>query len=127
MTKLNLLLPDNQYTEIRVVEGSTGIAEIKANLWDQKKEEIIAMASEKHHKLSIEPSISLKVDNQGSIALAHNPVYYAQTKFFDFKYHYICDKVAVGQKSLQYIATSKMITDELTKVLIHIKFHTFVK
>ncbi len=38
LTELGLLLPSNQYTEIRVVEGSTGAAEIKANLRDQEEE-----------------------------------------------------------------------------------------
>lgn len=39
LTELGLLLPSDQYAEIKVVEGSTGAAEIKANLRDQEEEE----------------------------------------------------------------------------------------
>lgn len=46
---------------------------------------------------STDPFISLKSNNQQSIALAYNAVYHAQTKYIDIQYHYICDEVAVGQ------------------------------
>lgn len=36
----------------------------------------------------------LKADNQGFIALAHNSVFYGQTKQINIQYHYIKDKVA---------------------------------
>ena len=42
--------------------------------------------------------IPLKGDNQGSIALAHNPVFYSRTKHIDIQHHYIRDEVA-SQKS----------------------------
>lgn len=49
---------------------------------------------------SRDPFISLKGDNQGSIALTHNPVYHTRTKHFDIQYYYICDEVAIGQINL---------------------------
>lgn len=94
LTELNLLLPDDQYAEIKVVEGNIGIAEIKANLRDQEKKEVVAIISKKHLKLSIEPSISLKGDNQESITLIHNLVYHTLTNYIDIQHHYIRDKVA---------------------------------
>lgn len=106
------------------MEGSTGAAEIKANLRDQEEEEHEGMVS---NAASTDPSISLKGDNQGSIALAHNPVYHARTKHIDIQHHYIRDEVAAGRINLQYIPTSEMIADGLTKALTHAKFHTFVK
>lgn len=76
---------------------------------------------------STDTPISLKVDNQGSIILAHNPVYFAQIKYIDIQYHSISDKLAAGQINLQYIQTCEIITDGLIKALTHTKFHSFVK
>lgn len=42
-------------------------------------------------------AILLKDNNQESIALAHNPVYQAQTKHIDIQHYYICNKVATRQ------------------------------
>ncbi len=71
--------------------------------------------------------MSLKGDNQGSIALAHNPVFHARTKHIDIQHHYIHDEVAPGRIDLQYMPTSEMIADGLTKALTQAKFHIFVK
>lgn len=38
--------------------------------------------------------ILLKINNQSSIALAYNPVFYSETKHIDIQHHYICDEVA---------------------------------
>lgn len=81
--ELNLLLSNNQYIKIKVVEKYTVAVEIKVNLWDQEEKEVVAMASKKYLELSTEPSIFLKGNNQGSIALAHKPIYYAQIKYID--------------------------------------------
>ena len=121
LTELGLLLPDDQYAEIKVVEESTVAAEIKANLREQEEEIVVTKPSKEH------VPISLKGDNQGSIALAHNHVYHARTKHIDIQHHYIRDEVAAGRINLQYIPTSEMIADGLTKALTHAKFHTFVK
>lgn len=45
-------------------------------------------------------AISLKSDNQGSIALVHNLVYHAQTKHIDIQHYSICNKVTVSQINL---------------------------
>lgn len=72
-------------------------------------------------------SLFLKDDNQGSIALAHNPVFHARTKHIDIQHHYIHDKVAAGRIDLQYIPMSEMIVDGMTKALTQAKFQLFVK
>lgn len=79
-----------------------------------------------HPSTSIK-AIPLKGDNQESIALAHNSVYHAQTKYIDIEYHYIHNEVAAGQINLQYISTNEMIADGLTKALTHAKFYIFIK
>ena len=73
-----------------------------------------------------QPAIPLKGDNQGSIALAHNPVFHARTKHIDIQHHYIRDEVAAGRINLTYVPTSEMIADGLTKALTHAKFHDFI-
>ncbi len=72
-------------------------------------------------------AISLKGDNQKSIALAHNPVYHVWTKHINIKPDYICDKVAAGRINLQYIPINKIIADGLTKAFTQVKFHIFIK
>ncbi|KAG0574652.1 hypothetical protein KC19_VG280100 [Ceratodon purpureus] len=56
-------------------------------------------------------------DNQGSINLAHNPVYHGRTKHIEVKHHFIREKVASGEIKLEYIPTSDQIADTLTKPL----------
>lgn len=73
-----------------------------------------------------DPTVLLKSDNQGSLVLAHNPVFYAKTKHIDIQHHYICDKVAAKKIELTYVLTGKMIADGLTKLLTHARFQTFV-
>lgn len=72
-------------------------------------------------------SISFKSNNQGLIAFVHNLVYYTQKKHIDIQYHFIRDKVAARQINFQYIPTTKMIVNRLTKAFTHAKFNTFVK
>ena len=133
LTELGLLQPTEQYAEIKIAERSTGAAEIKANLRDQEKERRDSLFNATPSNTTApltdvtKRSISLKGKNQGSIALAHNPVYHARTKHIDIQHYYICDEVAAGRIDLQYIPTSEMVADELTKALTHAKFHGFVK
>ncbi len=45
--------------------------------------------------------VSLKKDNQGSITLAHNPVFHARTKRIYIQHHYIRDRFAAARIDLQ--------------------------
>lgn len=63
----------------------------------------------------------LNCDNQGSIALAKNPLFQSRSKHFDNKYHWIREKVTDNTVILKYINTSQMIADFLTKSLFRPK------
>jgi hypothetical protein len=56
-------------------------------------------------------------DNQGSIALAKNPVFHARTKYVDVQHHFVREKVASGEVELQFVSTKNQIADGLTKAL----------
>lgn len=75
----------------------------------------------------VEKKIPLKGDNQGSIALAHNPVFHSRTKLIDIQHHYIRNEVASQRIELSYVSTEEMIADGLTKALTHAKFHRFIE
>ena len=70
---------------------------------------------------TITNSITLRVDNQGSIALAKNPVDHAKSKHIDIRYHYVREKVEAGTVELKYCATEDMAADILTKSLAKAK------
>lgn len=67
---------------------------------------------------------TLNCDNQGSIALASNPLFQARSKHFDNKYHWVREKVSDKTIALKYIPTALMIADFLTKALFRPK-HAF--
>jgi hypothetical protein len=56
-------------------------------------------------------------DNQGAIALGHNPQFHARTKHIDIQYHFIREYIEKGQLTLEYCATEEMLADALTKGL----------
>lgn len=56
-------------------------------------------------------------DNQGAIALAHNPEYHARTKHIDVQYHFVRECVEMGKVELVYCPTEDMVADALTKPL----------
>jgi transposase InsO family protein len=60
---------------------------------------------------------TLYSDNQGSIALAHNPEHHARTKHIAIRYHFIREHVADKTISLTFIGTSDMAADFFTKAL----------
>ena len=71
--------------------------------------------------------ISLKGDNQELIVLAYNPVFHSRTKHLNIQHYYICNKIASQKIQLSYVPREEIITDSLTKALIYIKFHRFIK
>ena len=56
-------------------------------------------------------------DNQGAIALAHNPEYHARTKQIDVQYRFVRECVEMGKVKLVYCPTEEMVADTLTKAL----------
>jgi hypothetical protein len=66
-------------------------------------------------------------DNQGAIALAHNPLYHARTKHIDIQVHFIRECVSNDQIELQYCPTDDMVADVLTKALGREKHWRFMR
>lgn len=64
----------------------------------------------------------IKEDNQGTIAIARNPVSHSRTKHIEIKYHYVRETIMDGQVSLEYCPTEEMIADLLTKPLASERF-----
>ena len=123
LTELGLLQPDQQHALIKVSEGNTCTQAIQ-------QDPVIARRGESELGVSDgvgDIVIPLKGDNQGSIALAHNPVFHSRTKHIDIQHHYIRDEVASQRIQLSYVPTEEMIADGLTKALTHVKFHRFVE
>ena len=123
LTELGLLQPDQQHALIKVSGGNTCAQAIQ-------QDRVIARGGGSESGVSDgvgDIVIPLKGDNQGSIALAHNPVFHSRTKHIDIQHHYIRDEVASQRIQLSYVPTEEMIADGLTKALTHVKFHRFIE
>lgn len=92
LTELGLLQPDRQHALIKVSEHNASVRAIHEDLvFERGGESEVTVGKSK----DVEPVfIPLKGDNQGSIALAHNPVFHSRTKHIDIQHHYIRDEVA---------------------------------
>ncbi len=64
-------------------------------------------------------------DNQGTIALAKNPVNRRRCKHIDIKYHFIRSTVNEGRVTLMYCSTDNMIADVMTKPVNKLKLKKF--
>ena len=69
--------------------------------------------------------ILIKEDNQGTIAVARNPVSHNRTKHIDIKFHYVREALEDGIIDLTYCPTEQMTADILTKPLVRQQFETF--
>jgi hypothetical protein len=56
-------------------------------------------------------------DNQSALRLVANPEFHARTKHIDVQYHYVRELMEDGVITVEYIPTSKMAADCLTKPL----------
>ena len=83
----------------------------KESIWIQR------LLSELGQKAAIKNTNVIFEDNQGAIALAHNPAHHARTKHIDIQYHFVRDCVENGKVKLEYCPTAKMVADALTKPL----------
>ena len=62
-------------------------------------------------------STELFSDNQGAIALAKNPVSHSRVKHIDLGYHFILEAIQNRIIWVQYIPTTEITADSLTKAL----------
>jgi hypothetical protein len=79
-------------------------------------------------ELGFAPSRSIKLygDNQASIAIAHNPVGHTRAKQIDIRFHYLRELVERSVLSIEYVKTTAMLADGLTKPLPPVTFTRFV-
>jgi hypothetical protein len=59
----------------------------------------------------------LKCDNQGAIAAMNNPMQHSKLKHVELRYHFIREAVKTAQLNIEYVRSSDMIADILTKSL----------
>ena len=64
-----------------------------------------------------EPPTDLFSDNQSAIALSHNPVSHARAKHIDIRHHFVREAIQDKVIWVQYIPTTEMTADSLTKAL----------
>ncbi|KAH9075144.1 hypothetical protein Ae201684P_003829 [Aphanomyces euteiches] len=61
-------------------------------------------------------------DNQPAIAVASNPVHHARTKHIDVRYHFIRERIQLGDVKLKYVSSKDNVADIFTKPLPHLEF-----
>lgn len=66
-------------------------------------------------------------DNQGTVALAKNPVSRQRCKHVDIKYHFIRSSVNDRKIFLEYCPTEQMVADLMTKPATKFKLNKFAK
>lgn len=64
-------------------------------------------------------------DNQGTIALANNPVNRQRSKHIDIKFHFIRSELKNGKFVLKYCPTSDMLADIMTKPATRFQLQKF--
>lgn len=102
LTELGLLQPDQQHALIKVSQNNTSVQSIHQDLGDER-----GGGNELAERSESEIVVPLKGDNQGSIALAYNPVFHSRTKHINIQHHYIRDEVGAGRIELSYIQPTK--------------------
>jgi hypothetical protein len=63
----------------------------------------------------------IQCDNNGTIAMAHNPQFHKRAKHINIRWHWICDIVEAGTIDIQSCRDPEQTADVLTKVLAHPK------
>ena len=69
----------------------------------------------------------IKADNQGCIALAHNPVSHSRAKHINIRHYFIQERIQRDEIAFQYISTKDMLANIFVKSLpreMFVKFQT---
>ena len=59
----------------------------------------------------------IREDNEACIQMSKNPVNHSKTKHIDLHYHFVRERVETGEVALDWVSTSEMIADMLTKAV----------
>ena len=59
----------------------------------------------------------IKGDNEGSLAMANNPMFHKRSKHIDLRHHWICDLIQGEIVSVESCRDPEQTADMLTKVL----------
>ena len=70
-------------------------------------------------------TVDIRGDNQGALALVKNPYLHERSKHIDVCYHYIHDLAKKKKLEIEYVHTTEMPADGLTKPLARITFERF--
>ena len=71
--------------------------------------------------------ILIKSDNISTINLAYNPEYHQRTKHTALRYYYVRQEIEKGNIKVEYLPTTEMPADGLTKPLPNTKFQQFIQ
>jgi hypothetical protein len=63
------------------------------------------------------PTTTIYCDNNGATALTKNPDQMKKTKHIDIAYHFVRERVEMGELDIVYKSTDEMVADDLTKAL----------
>jgi hypothetical protein len=72
-------------------------------------------------------SITIYGDNKPALSLTANPSHHSWTKHLAVPFHYVREQIANGSIKVDYIPTSNMPADGLTKPLTGLAFSKFVE
>lgn len=83
----------------------------------QITKEIVWMKRLMKELLNADVQTTLLIDNQSAISLIKNPVFHKRVKHIDIRFHYIRERYAQKDFTLEYIASKEQHADILTKPL----------
>ncbi|MCO5556912.1 hypothetical protein L7F22_010467 [Adiantum nelumboides] len=60
---------------------------------------------------------TIYIDNHSALAIARNTIFHAYTKHIEVHYHYVKERLSIGEISLTYVPTQDNLVDLFTKAL----------